>query len=229
MRSLVDPARPLFSNTVVARVTVCEMVMWGACTLSFYGIAFNAAAMSDDPYMNVFLVSLPQIPSTFLCARFMDHPSVGRRAAITIMFGVVGACLFVGALYKPVAIAASMVGTFCATGAFNIVYVQVPELYPTAVRNTALGICFSFSRITSILASVLPSILGPTATLILIAAVCLAAAVCSLSVPETVGNGLPDRLPGAAPPAALEQSGGPSLLALSSLRDEVQPSGREKM
>eukprot|EP00966_Prymnesium_polylepis_P219103 5070074-Prymnesium_polylepis.1 len=107
-----------------------------------------------------------------------------------------------------------------ATGAFNIVYIQaraafhvaymlsssaktsrllqVPELYPTSVRNSALGICSAFARITSIAATLLPSVLGSTPMLLLIAICCAAAAVCSWTqIPETVGKRLPDSLPGA--------------------------------
>eukprot|EP00966_Prymnesium_polylepis_P061229 1420279-Prymnesium_polylepis.1 len=131
----------------------------------------------------------------------MDHPAVGRRLATTVMMATIAACLTVAALWPATAIAGSMVGTFMATGAFNIVYVQVPELYPTAVRNSALGLCSAFARITSIAATILPAALGSTPTLALIAACCCAAACCSwLLVPETVGRGLPDRLPGAPPP-----------------------------
>ena len=94
-----------------------------------------------------------------------------------------------------------MIGTFMATGAFNIVYIQVPELYPTSVRNTALGICSAFARVTSIAATVLPSVLGSNHTLLLISSCCCGAAICSWTqVPETVGRRLPDCLPGVARP-----------------------------
>ena len=73
----------------------------------------------------------------------------------------------------------------------------MPELYPTEVRNTALGMCSAFARITSIAATILPSLLGSATLMLLIAAVCGLAAACSWAlVPETLGCGLPDRLPG---------------------------------
>ena len=37
--------------------------------------------------------------------------------------------------------AGAISANFFANGAFNIAYIQVPELYPTSVRNTALGQC----------------------------------------------------------------------------------------
>lgn len=39
--------RELFSSCDVARVTCAEMFVWGACTLSFYGVQFNAVNL--DP------------------------------------------------------------------------------------------------------------------------------------------------------------------------------------
>ena len=117
------------------------------------------------------------------------------------MLSSIALCLGVAALWPSTALLGSMVGTFMATGAFNVVYIQVPELYPTSVRNTALGICSAFARVTSIAATELPSLLGSSPTLLLIASCCAAAAICSWTqVPETVGNGLPDCLPGVARP-----------------------------
>lgn len=78
---------------------------------------------------------------------------------------------------------------------------QVPELYPTSVRNTALGVVSAFARCVVVASTEIPSFLGSTYTLFLISGCCLAAAWCSwLFIPETVGKGLPDTLPGETKP-----------------------------
>ena len=89
-----------------------------------------------------------------------------------------------------------MLASFMATGAFNTVYVQVAELYPTSVRNSALGVCSAWARVTSFASSLLPSLLGSGGSLACIAIVCATGAALSWAeVPETIGQGLPEDLP----------------------------------
>ena len=193
----IGPAYTLFSSYGVLRVTLAEMFVWGSCTLAFYGVQFNAVNLDPDHfYLNEMLVALPQIPATFACARFMDHPKVGRCLAVTLMLGAVAVSLATAACLPQTGVVCSMIASFMATGAFNTVYVQVSELFPTSVRNSALGLCSAWARVTSVTSSLLPSILGSRGSLACIAIVCaLASALCWLEVPETVGRGLPEELP----------------------------------
>lgn len=50
------------------------------------------------------------------------------------------------------AITLEMMGKFAVTTAFAIVYAYTAELYPTVLRNTAVGTCSMASRIGSIIA-----------------------------------------------------------------------------
>lgn len=78
---------------------------------------------------------------------------------------------------------------------------QAGELYPTRVRNSAFGLCSAWARVTSVTASILPSLLGSRGTLATVSLVCaVAAALAWLEVPETVGCGLPEELPTRDPP-----------------------------
>lgn len=49
-----------------------------------------------------------------------------------------------------VAITLEMLGKFGVTAAYAIVYAVTAELYPTVLRNTALGACSMASRVGSI-------------------------------------------------------------------------------
>lgn len=48
------------------------------------------------------------------------------------------------------AIALEMLGKFAVSISFTIVYAYTSELYPTVLRNTALGICSMVARIGAI-------------------------------------------------------------------------------
>ena len=89
-----------------------------------------------------------------------------------------------------------MFGTFAANGAFNVVYVQTAELFPTAVRNTALSLCIASSRVGTLAAGNLPVLFGSSATLAVIATLAFfASPLTFFVVPETLGHGLSAELP----------------------------------
>jgi MFS family permease len=190
----------LFSTRGSRWITSAEMGMWAVCALAYYGIAFSSADLSPSRELNFLLVSLPLIPCTYICARVMDHPSIGRRYANTLFLSTVGVCLTVATAVPSAAVGVSMVANFAANGAFNLIYVQVPELYPTKVRNSALGLCSASARASSMLSGLLPRVLGSHVTLGLIAVLCAAgAALAWFVIPETLGRGLPESLPDVHP------------------------------
>ena len=51
----------------------------------------------------------------------------------------------------------SLAGKFFASACFAIVYVYTAELYPTSIRNTAIGSCSSIARMGGVTALVLNS------------------------------------------------------------------------
>ena len=121
----------------------------------------------------------------------MDHPRLGRRLAGTSAFVLVMLIISIGAIWPSAATAASIVGNFFAEASFSVVYVQTQELYPTTIRNTALGLCLASSRIGTFASSLVPVLAGSTGTLMLIALLCaLAAPLAFLTIPETLGKGL---------------------------------------
>ena len=45
-----------------ARILLVQMYMWAAVALAYYGVSFNAAQLSDDPYTAFALSGLTEIP-----------------------------------------------------------------------------------------------------------------------------------------------------------------------
>ena len=149
--------------------------------------------MSDNPYLDFGLSAATEIPATFIAARLMDSPYLGRRSFIVGAQLTLCAALATAYAAPHYAIAASLLGKFAATGSFNLIYVQATELFPTQLRTTALGLCSCAARVGSLFAPLLGRALGSTATMWLIATICLLAATLSWTVvPETVGRGMGD-------------------------------------
>ena len=90
----------------------------------------------------------------------------------------------------------SLVGKFMATASFAIVYVYTAELFPTSIRNQAVGTCSLVARIggiCSILLSLLAQFWKPAPVFIM---GCVASTAGGLAVffPETLGQKLPDTM-----------------------------------
>ena len=141
---LATQARELFATARGARILLVQMYMWAAVALAYYGVSFNAAQLSDDPYTAFALSGLTEIPATFVGARLMDHPRLGRRVASAMSMLIIAVSLGVGAASPAAAVPLALVGKFFACAAFNLIYVQTGELFETASRNTAFGMCSSF-------------------------------------------------------------------------------------
>ncbi|CAL8238087.1 unnamed protein product [Merluccius merluccius] len=94
------------------------------------------------------------------------------------------------------AIALEMTGKFGVTLAFSFTYAYTAELYPTVLRNTAIGACSMASRIGSIFAPYLINLRSYSVGLpyILIGMFTVLTALISLLIPESYGKPFPDSI-----------------------------------
>ena len=53
-----------------------------------------------------------------------------------------------------------MLGKSGASGAFSVIYIYTSELFPTSVRNTAVGVCSMTGRVSAMLAPQLAVLVG---------------------------------------------------------------------
>ena len=132
--------------------------------------------------------------------------------------GCIGAGLLVGNQDLAVLqVFLSLFGKFFASACFAIVYVYTAELFPTVIRNTAIGSCSSIARLGGVCAIILnnvggkdkiffarfsgncsvkltlPSYLGEI-VFIAMGAVAIIAGCLATLFPETVGLPLPDSM-----------------------------------
>ena len=200
-RLLAEPRR--------RRVLLAQMYIWAAVALSYYGLSFNSAKLSDSPHLDFMLSAGTEVFATCACARAMDSPRLGRRASLTAMMLTLSIFLGLSTAFMPLARWLSLAGKFAATGAFNLIYIQTAELFPTAVRTTALGLCSAAARIGSIIAPPLGRYAGPRVCMALISVTsAVAALLCWCVVPETLGKGLADEQAGQAEDAGIHAARG---------------------
>ncbi|XP_068642323.1 organic cation/carnitine transporter 7-like [Aristolochia californica] len=102
-------------------------------------------------YRNVFITSLAELPGLLLSAATVDR--IGRKLSMSSMFFLCFFCLL-PLLYQQHELLTTtllFVARICITGSFTIVYVYAPEIYPTSVRTTGVGVASSVGRIGGML------------------------------------------------------------------------------
>ncbi|XP_036361987.1 organic cation transporter protein-like [Octopus sinensis] len=188
----------MFTIPQLLKRTLILMLNWAIVSLVYYGLTLNIGKLYGNFYMNFFLNSVVEFPANILCILLLNR--VGRKkmhASLMVLAGV--ACiagifpvLYGNKAHRWILTASSMLGRLFITSAFSIVYLYTLELYPTCIRNGALGTMSTFARVGG---SVAPYILnfsdlvsgkvGRIMPMILMGPLSVIAGLFSLLLPET--------------------------------------------
>lgn len=182
------------------------MIMGSSCFISlvlylvYYGFFFLSVTLSGNRYLNFFLMAVTEIPGSLIYAIMLLR--WGRRIVLTI-FVALSACfvlvltLLTVSIPKSVAVRVlSIVGQFAFQSSAFVWFGYIPELYPTPLRGTGVGINMAFKRIGGMLApfSVMLSERHQCAPYMIVFAI-LALTLCFLrEIPETRGRELPSNM-----------------------------------
>ncbi|KAF9603101.1 hypothetical protein IFM89_033826 [Coptis chinensis] len=98
-------------------------------------------------YRDVFIASFAEFPGLLLSAVTVDR--LGRKLSMSTM--LFSCCLFLLPLVfeqsESLTTGLLFGARMCIMGAFTIVYIYAPEIYPTSVRSTGVGVGSSIGRI----------------------------------------------------------------------------------
>jgi len=190
----------LFRPTKMALRTINMCFQWFSVTMCYYGLSFASTSLSGDAFSNFFLSVLIEIPGYIFCILVMD--SWGRRPILSFCQAMSGiACIFCGLLQgnaelQGLQIFLSLLGKFGASASFAIVYVYTAEMFPTVIRNQAVGTCSLVARIggiTSLLLDLLKVYWLP-APVFIMGIVATTAGALAVFFPETLGEKLPETM-----------------------------------
>ncbi|PHU24756.1 Pollen receptor-like kinase 1 [Capsicum chinense] len=162
-RGAVSPLATLLSPEL-AKSTILLWVVFFGNAFSYYGLVLLTTELSggqnkclpadlqlkkshDVSYRDVFITSFAEFPGLILSAATIDK--IGRKLSMFIMFCL--CCIFLIPLlyHQPQVLTTGLLfgARTCITATFTIVYIYAPEIYPTSVRTTGVGIASSVGRI----------------------------------------------------------------------------------
>jgi len=183
------------------KITLVMFICWPVVTLLYYGLSLSAdkIKMTDNFYLSFILVCLVEIPPYLALPFIIDY--WGRKPLFAVTQLVPGLCCMAAAFLTPgsagfaiLALGAKM----GASAAFNVTFMYTAQLFPTSIRNTAVGICSTVARFGAIMApwvgKYLPDqgSLPPKLPMLLFGGFGVFGGLCALLLPDTLGFPLPN-------------------------------------
>ncbi|XP_008989637.1 solute carrier family 22 member 4 isoform X1 [Callithrix jacchus] len=188
----------LFRTQNIAIMTIMSLLLWMLTSVGYFALSLDAPNLHGDAYLNCFLSALIEVPA-YIIAWLLLRTLPRRYIIAAVLFWGGGVLLFiqlVPADYYFLSIGLVMLGKFGITSAFSMLYVFTAELYPTLVRNMAVGVTSMASRVGSIIAPyfvylgaynrMLPYIVMGSLTVLI--------GIITLFFPESLGTTLPETL-----------------------------------
>lgn len=131
----------LFKTPNLRMKTLNVCFCWFANSLAYYGLSMSSGKLNGNPYLILFIMALVEIPSYITLVFVLDL--FGRRSITSTLMLVGGVCCIVAAYIEQrstLATSIVMVGKFTIAGSFAVIYNYSAELFPTVVRNSAMGL-----------------------------------------------------------------------------------------
>ncbi|MCZ8521760.1 MULTISPECIES: MFS transporter [Paenibacillus] len=148
------------------RSTIMLWTLWFTVVFSYYGMFLWLPSVMMlkgftlvKSFQYVLLMTIAQLPGYFTAAYFIEK--FGRKFVIAgyLFLTALSAIWFGNAQTEGMLLAAGFCLSFFNLGAWGGLYAYTPELYPTSVRSTGVGLAASFGRVGGVIAPFLVGML----------------------------------------------------------------------
>jgi len=189
--------RDLFANKDITIMTIVMLFNWPIVTLGYFGLGLSMAELGDNIFVSFILGALVEVPGYLLCTLLIDV--WGRKPFFVwclILSG--GACVTAGFLEEGLLrTSLALVGKLFAAGNFSVIYMYTAEIYPTVIRNTAVGTFSAAARLGGIAAPPIALYLPKfqkSLPMLIMGGLSIFGGLLACYLPETLGNRLPETL-----------------------------------
>lgn len=171
------------------------------CAVVYYGLSLNVVNLETNLYISVLLNAVAEMPAFTITAILLDKFGRKPLAIGTLCFS--GLFCFLGSLvgnrvvgaWKVVRMVCGVLGIFGMAGTYNLLFIYTAELFPTVVRNAALGCATQASQMGAILAPFVV-VLGGALPFAVFALCGIVGGIHAFYLPETLNRPLYDTMAG---------------------------------
>jgi len=192
----------LVATPQMRKRTINIFYSWLVVAMVYYGLSFNTKNMGADIYVSNFISGFAEIVA---CVCII--PALAKFGRVKIYSGTFlagGVCCILVAIILWATekgsvvwliISLAMTGKFLIAGTFALAYLYTAELFPTPVRNVAVGGASTFARIGSMSAPYIVDILGKASAgipALIFGVASVSAGLAATMLPETLYQQLPE-------------------------------------
>jgi len=187
----------LFKTKDMLIITIVMFFNWPIITMGYFGLGLSMTQLGGNVFVDFILGALVEIPGYLLCALLIDV--WGRKPFFVCCLLVTGiSCIGAGFMKEgALRTGIALCGKLFAAGNFSVVYMYTAEIYPTIIRQTAIGCCSMVARLGGIaapyIALYLPDIQKELPMLIL-GGSSVIGGLMAFALPETLGSNLPENI-----------------------------------
>jgi len=197
----------LFKSPDLRSRTLIIFTLWIATALVYYGMVIALSDQSSPGrslfvgnfFLNNAIAGAIELPTLMVCVFLLQYGR--KRSQMITLIGagtLISIAMYASTQHKTtLALIFMLAGKACIQGAFNILYIFTSELYPTVIRNSAVGIASMVGRMGSGASgyiAILSDVTLPIVPMIIFSVFSLVAGVLVLFLPETQDLPLPDTL-----------------------------------
>ncbi|KAJ8029166.1 Organic cation transporter-like protein [Holothuria leucospilota] len=187
----------LFRTRKLRTNTLNIAFQWVVNSMVYYGISLSTSSLGSNDNIAFFISGAVEIPAYLICVPVIES-FLGRRGS-TVIFEVIAGAACISTAFIPLGIwrvAVGMLGKFCISTSYAVIYIYAAELFPTPVRAVGIAVCTiasNFSAIFSALILILDQVWTPLPYLAY-GSVAFIGGLLAMFLPETRGKSLPEVL-----------------------------------
>ena len=129
---------------------------WPVVALVYYGVSMNTNFLGGDLYSTFVFGAIMEIPAILLVFTFADM--MGRKTLLALGYTITALCMLSNLAWTVLVgddevhwlmgLAQFLVAKGAITGTYATIYMFTPELFPTVIRNQAMGISSMMARVS---------------------------------------------------------------------------------
>lgn len=162
-------------------------LVWMCCSHTFFGVNQYIGRLQGNLYLNVILSAVILIPGLILVV--LASLYLRRKLSVIISFSVAAISLLIFIIIpsnmESATLAFAFIGQLGAYTSFVQVYLYCSEIFPTMIRNSAMGFASVFARFGGFIAPFVVNIGVEWASISIFSALAFCAALLCLMLPET--------------------------------------------
>ncbi|KAM3726018.1 Organic cation transporter protein [Dirofilaria immitis] len=182
--------------------TFACLFLWPVVSMIYYGVSMKTDFLGGDFYGTFIIGGIAEIPALLLLFAFIDR--IGRKPLFAGGYFLAALCMLSNLLLPSevhwiISVLQFLIAKASITSCYAVIYTVTPELYPTVIRNSAMGCCSMIARVGANLSCYIVMWIveqfGTWAMIIPFGSLSLMAGlVVIFCIPETMGKPLPETI-----------------------------------